>query len=129
MTDRSFRIPGIRTADLHRAHTPEVWSYLFDYRSPAMGGKLGSVHSLDIPFAFGTLTAEGMDEFCGSGAAVERLSGQIMDMWIGFARTGSPAHAGLPDWPCYADARETMRLGLDPRIDADPLSKQRTVWG
>lgn len=128
MTDRTFRLPGIRTADLHRAHTPAVWSYLFDYRSPALDGRLGSVHSLDIPFAFGTLTAEGMDEFCGSGPAVERLSGQIMDMWISFAHTGSPMHAGLPDWPCYGDARETMRLGLEPGVEADPLSKRRTVW-
>lgn len=129
MTDRTFRLPAIRTAELHGQHTPNVWAYLFDYRSPAMDGRLGSVHSLDIPFAFGTLTAEGMDEFCGSGRAVETLSGQIMDMWIGFARDGTPAHDGLPDWPCYGDARETMRLGLAPRLDPDPLSAQRAVWG
>ena len=129
MTDRTFRLPAIRTAELHSAHTADVWAYLFDYRSPAMDGRLGSVHSLDIPFAFGTLTAEGMDEFCGSGPAVEALSGQIMDMWINFAREGTPSHAGLPAWPRYGDARETMRLGLDARIDADPLREQRTVWG
>ncbi len=128
MTDRTFRLPAIRMADLHRAHTPAVWSYLFDYRSPALDGKLGSVHSLDIPFAFGTLTAEGMGEFCGQGPAVEELSGQIMDMWISFARNGSPTHSGLPDWPFYGDARETLRLGLEPHIEPDPLSAQRTVW-
>lgn len=129
MTDRMFRLPAIATADLHRTHTPAVWFYLFDYQSPALGGQLGSVHSLDIPFTFGTLTAEGMDEFCGAGPAVNQLSSQVMDMWIAFAVNGSPQHENLPAWPTYGDSRSTMRLGLDTRVEDDPLSAQRKVWG
>ena len=103
--------------------------YLFDYRSPAMEGKLGSVHSLDIPFVFGTFAAEGMDQFCGSGAAVSALSATMMDTYLAFARSGNPAHTGLPAWPRYDKAsRTTMRLGPNVRVEDDPLAAERGCW-
>jgi para-nitrobenzyl esterase len=125
MTDQQFRLPAIRTADLHRTHTDAVWMYLFDHKSPAMDGKLGSVHSLDIPFVWGTLTAEGMDQFCGRGPAVEQLSTTLMDTWIAFATSGNPNHAGIPEWHKYDDQRATMRFGASVVIDDDPMSAER----
>src|SRR4029453_9729928 len=54
MTDSMFRIPAIRTAELHSHHTRATWMYVFDYESPALEGRLGACHSLDVPFVFGT---------------------------------------------------------------------------
>ncbi|MEM7364898.1 MAG: carboxylesterase/lipase family protein [Pseudomonadota bacterium] len=131
MTDNTFRIPAIRTADLHRQHTPDTWMYLFDHQSPAMEGRLGSVHSLDIPFVFGTLTAEGMDEFCGRGEEVESLSAALMDTYLHFARTGNPGHEGIPAWHRYDDNRTTMCFGSEQgiRTQNDPMSAERQSWG
>ena len=130
MTDSTFRMPAIQTADLHRQHTPDTWVYLFDHQSPAMEGRLGSVHSLDIPFVFGTLTAEGMDEFCGQGSAVTLLSDTIMDTYLQFARTGNPGHEGIPAWHRYDDNRATMCFGSEEGIRtlADPMSAERLAW-
>ena len=55
MTDFRFRIPAIRWAEAQSQHQSQVFSYLFTYRSPAMGGILGACHALEIPFVFGTL--------------------------------------------------------------------------
>ena len=105
--------------------------YLFDHQSPAMEGRLGSVHSLDIPFVFGTLTAEGMDEFCGRGEEVESLSAALMDTYLHFARTGNPGHEGIPAWHRYDSNRTTMCFGSERGIRAqnDPMSAERQSWG
>jgi len=61
----------------------------------------------------------------GSEALAERMSGA----WLAFARTGSPAHAGLPGWPSYTlAARSTMVLDAAPRVEQDPLGDVRPVW-
>ena len=129
MTDSMFRMPAIRTAELHTAHTPATWMYLFDYESPALEGRLGSCHSIDIPFIWGTTQVENMRSFCGSGAAVDALSERMMETWLAFARTGDPNSAALPDWPAYdASRRATMRLGEKCRVEDAPFDDERALW-
>ena len=53
-TDRVFRIPGVRLAQVQPRHDANVYSYLFTWPSPAMGGVLGSCHALELGFVFGT---------------------------------------------------------------------------
>lgn len=129
MTDQMFRMPAIRTASLHSAHTPQTWMYLFDYPSPALEGNLGSCHSLDIPFIWGTYGVENMKGFCGEGPAVETLSAKMMALYLAFAKNGDPSTPLLPDWPTYnTDTRATMRLGPDCRIEEAPMEEERRVW-
>jgi|TARA_B100000315_G_C14593375_1_gene597211 para-nitrobenzyl esterase len=128
-TDRMFRIPAIRTAELHSRHTPQTWMYLFDYTSPAEEGKLKACHSLDIPFIFGTCSSDSMRPFCGDGSEVDTLSRAMMATYIAFARDGDPSNALLPEWPTYdVGRRATMRLGLDCRIEEAPLDAVRALW-
>ena len=126
MTDNTFRLPGIRTAELHGSHTPYVWMYLFDWESPAWEGRLGSCHSLDIPFVWGTYRAEKMADFCGSGPGVEDLSAKMMDIYLAFARTGDPSTDALPDWPRFTpERRATMHLGPDCGVENAPMEEER----
>ena len=97
--------------------------------SPARRGALGACHALELPFVFGTLEAPGQDRFAGGGPAVERLSEQMMDAWLGFARSGDPSHPGIGVWPGYAvDARPTLVFGPESRCVDAPLDEERALW-
>ena len=131
--DRMFRLPAIRTAECHLAHTPQVWMYRFDRPSSARGGRLGACHSLDIPYVWGTHGLPAMRRFCGEGEAVARLSASVMASWLSFARDGTPAMDGVP-WPRYqADGavtagRQTLLLDDEPRLAEAPFDATRQLW-
>ncbi len=128
-TDRVFRIPAIRLAEAQASHQRHTYAYLFTWPSPALGGRLGSCHALEVPFVFGSLALPGMGAFVGSGETATRLSERMMDAWLAFARSGHPAHASLPEWPGYEPVRRaTLRLGAEVRRDDDPLAAERRAW-
>ena len=128
-TDRMFRMPAIRAAECHRAHTSKVWMYRFDRASPAHGGRLGACHSLDIPFVWGTYGLADMQRFCGKEDAVARLSDRVMASYLAFARSGDPNHAAIPSWPAYATAkRATLLFDDDPAVANAPLDAVRSLW-
>jgi para-nitrobenzyl esterase len=119
----------MRQAERHAAHTPQTYAYLFTWRSPARGGQLGAAHTMEIPFVFGRLDDPGMGPLTGQGSAVQRLSEQMMDAWIAFARTGNPATAALPAWPAYtADRRTTMVFDESVSVVDAPMEDERAVW-
>ncbi len=46
-----------------------------------------------------------------------------------FARTGDPAHDGLPDWPAYDPAtRSTMLFDVTSTVVDDPAGDERRLW-
>jgi para-nitrobenzyl esterase len=127
--DQVLRAPLMRQAELHAAHTPQTYAYLFTWRSPAREGRLGAAHTMEIPFVFGRLDDPGMGPLTGQGGAVQRLSEQMMDAWIAFARTGHPATAALPAWPAYtADRRTTMVFDESVTVVDAPMEAERAVW-
>jgi para-nitrobenzyl esterase len=127
--DHRYRVPLMRQAELHAAHTPQTYVYLFAWRSPARDGRLGAAHTLEIPFVFGRLDDPDMGPLTGQGAAVQRLSECMMDAWIAFARTGHPATAALPAWPAYTvDRRATMVFDESVTVVDAPLEAERAVW-
>jgi para-nitrobenzyl esterase len=101
-----------------------VYVYYFDWRSPVLGGRLKSYHTLDIPFVMrNTGPCEAM---VGTGAEVPRLRDQVSGAWAAFARTGNPNHAGLPRWPAWTAAdRPTMRFNGDSQVANDPNRAER----
>ncbi len=127
--DEMFRIPSIRLAEAQRPHQPHTFMYLFVFESPARRGALGACHALELPFVFGTLDAPTQDKFAGKGQAVETLSGQMMDAWIGFVRKGEPGHAGIGAWPAYdATQRATMLFGRRCAVENAPFEAERAAW-
>jgi para-nitrobenzyl esterase len=130
-TDRVFRIPAIRLAEAQRRHHDAVFMYQFTWESPMMGGALGACHAIELPFVFGQVGADGAEMFVGKGPEAERLSEQLMDAWIAFARSGDPSHKGLPGgrWPAFeTERRATMRLGAETVCDDAPQNREREAW-
>jgi para-nitrobenzyl esterase len=129
MTDFRFRIPAIRLAEAQCRHQSQVFSYLFTYQSPAMGGILGSCHALEIPFVFGGLGGKERKIYPKGSAETDVLSGKMMDAWTAFARSGNPSHPSIPPWVPYdLKKRSTMILGPEVRLSQDPFGQERMVW-
>jgi len=75
-----------------------------------------SVHSMELPYVFGdwddstawwtsvymlAKQAGAKTEAPGLGVIDRGISEAMMGLWAGFARTGKPQTAGVPDWPEY----------------------------
>jgi para-nitrobenzyl esterase len=128
-SDLRFRIPSVRYAEAYRARNPNTFMYLFTYESPAMRGALRACHALEIPFVFGTLDAPFQDKFAGKGPAVEALSEQMMDAWLGFARRSQPSHPRLGDWiPYDTSRRATMVFDSKSSLTDAPYEEERAAW-
>lgn len=129
MTDRVFRIPAIQLLETQGPHAP-TYGYEFRFESTAFGGTLRSAHAVEIPFVFDNLDSPGASFFTGEPTEQMRaLSTAMADAWVAFARDGSPAAAGLPDWPAYeSDRRATMVLDLERAVDDDPGGDLREAW-
>jgi para-nitrobenzyl esterase len=128
-TDRVFRMPGVRLAQVQRRHDARVYSYLFTWPSPAMGGALGSCHALELGFVFGTNHLPGMAAFAGTGAAAEKLATQMQDAWLAFARSGDPSTESAGKWKAYDEAsRATMVFGASTKLEDAPREGERKAW-
>lgn len=129
MSDRRFRVPEMRLAELWAAHTPETYAYLFTWQSPGWDGKLGAAHGVDVPFVFGTLDVPAAHANIPVGSPVGRLSEQMQDAWVAFARTGSPRTPELHDWEPYSPTRRcTMLLGTTCFAVDAPNEAERRFW-
>jgi para-nitrobenzyl esterase len=124
LSDFIFRIPALRMTEGHQRRDMPVYSYLFTWKSPALGGLLGACHALELGFVFGTHDAQ----FCGRGPDADWLSQRMQDAWLAFARTGKPTCSTLGEWPEYGERRYTMLLGSDCRLEEAPYEEERRAW-
>ncbi len=119
--DKQFRIPNIRLAELQRDLGTASFNYVFTWKCAVPG--LGACHALDVGFIFGAT----YKEFHGAGDAVNRLTEQMQDAWIAFAKSGNPGTPALP-WPAYGKNRETMIFGENSHVEAAPYEVERAAW-
>ncbi|MBN1692628.1 MAG: carboxylesterase/lipase family protein [Dehalococcoidales bacterium] len=122
--DFMFRMPGIKLVKAQQANKQAAYSYLFTWKSPAMGGVLGACHGLEISFVFGTLN----DMFSGTGPEADKLAECMQDAWIALARTGDPSCESIGKWPVYGSKRMTMILDKDCHVEAAPYDEERRAW-
>jgi para-nitrobenzyl esterase len=122
--DFMFRMPGIKLVEAQQANKQAAYSYLFTWKSPAMGGVLGACHGLEISFVFGTLN----DMFSGTGPEADNLAKCMQDAWLAFARTGDPSCESIGKWPVYGSKRTTMILDKDCHVEAAPYDEERQAW-
>ncbi|WP_232481642.1 carboxylesterase/lipase family protein [Arthrobacter sp. YN] len=127
ISDTVYRQPSNRLLDARQGSLGKSFCYLFTWRSPAMGGKLGSCHALEIPFVFRQPGSPEAD-FLTQGRAPLGLSEMMSTAWSAFAQTGHPTAPGLPDWTVYGVDRMTMILDALPRMATDPLRELREFW-
>jgi para-nitrobenzyl esterase len=105
------------SARLHARSQP-TYLYFFDHPQPLAADqsysevdtpdKLGTFHSSEYPYVFGTL-----DVLSRQWTAADRaLSMQLQGYWTNFARAGDPNGTGLPAWPKFESlGATTMLLG------------------
>ena len=129
MSDRVFHHPAQRAADGLAELGVPVWRYLFSWRAPLVGSRLGSGHGMELPFVFGTLRDGILRRTLGASPSAQRLSRRMRDAWIAFARSGSPAHAKLPEWRGY-DTRHRVTLEFDrePALIHAPFAEESAFW-
>lgn len=82
----------------------KVYSYYFTRGPPCHDSELnGTYHSAEVAHVFDNLLPlrpwEGVDR---------ELSAAMMSYWHSFATRGDPNGAGLPPWPAYEAAQDTV---------------------
>jgi para-nitrobenzyl esterase len=101
-----------------------VYMYRFQWYSPAGGGRLRSMHCMDIPFVFDDVDAA--TAVLGERRDRYALADKMAKAWVAFARTGNPNHSGLPKWqPFDAERRSTMMFNTECRAVDDPYREER----
>jgi len=100
--------------------TSDVPEYRYHFELRATPSKFHpgtfAFHSDDIEYVFGTLdTRPGFTPSPDD----RKLSDEMMSYWTNFARTGDPNGPGLPNWPKYDAATDSL-IHLDTTITAGP---------
>jgi para-nitrobenzyl esterase len=126
-TDASFFRSGVEQQAERKAAQggAPVYMYRFEYYSPVRGGRLKSMHCMEIPFVFDNLEAG--KTYTGNSPAAQKLADQMSAAWVAFARSGNPNHGGMPQWtPFNADQRATMVFSeKESRLVNDPGREER----
>lgn len=125
-SDSLFRMPSTWLAEAHAAAGGRAFLYEFAWPSPVMGGAMGAVHTIDIPATFGHAQGE-MGRFLFGGkpppADFLKLSDQLRESWVSFARTGDPG------WPQFTSEDAQARIwDTPPTLVTDPLAASRRIW-
>lgn len=127
VSDQFFRAPADRLAALQASQARNTYAYLFCWESPV--ATLGAAHAIELPFVFGTFDAPMIEWFAGTGPEAFRLSEQVQDAWVSFARRGDPSTEALGSWPRYdTSTRATMILGEQCRIERGPRADELAIW-
>jgi para-nitrobenzyl esterase len=125
LTDWWVRVPAMRLADAHAPASGATFMYEFAWPSPAVGGRLGACHALEIPFVFDTLHL-GRRQMLGGALGEDppqQLAGTMHRAWVEFASRGDPG------WPRYdIGRRAVMRFDLETAVRDDPYARERDLW-
>jgi para-nitrobenzyl esterase len=104
--------------------TAPVYMYYFRWRSPVRGGKLRSMHGMELPFVFDHV--DDLPRMTGAGRDRYALAQRMSEAWVSFARAGDPNHESLPHWPAFTEAeRATMVFDNECRAVNDPFGDER----
>ncbi|MDP3736903.1 MAG: carboxylesterase family protein [Hyphomonadaceae bacterium] len=89
-----------------------VWFYYFDNKPPYPAGNRlasakGAPHAAELPYVFGHLSQQTTMPWRPEDHAI---SDAMVGYWTNFAKTGDPNGAGLPAWPRFTKASETVMI-------------------
>nr|ANQ45786.1 AChE6 [Pardosa pseudoannulata] len=112
-------------ADYYSLRDNPVYFYVFDYRpdSTPLPEWMGAAHFDEMQYVFGNPMHQ---EFTGYE---KEFSGDIMDMWVAFAKTGNPNIPGSVEWPRYSfQDPKYLVLSKRDRVDVKPDNNRCESW-
>ena len=120
LRDTTFGWPTWAWAMLQSKHgRGTAYVYYFDHRTPLSPN--GAGHAAEIPYVFRTL-----GRFTGPAALVgqprpeDYAMADLMSSYVvNFARTGDPNAPGLPRWPAFTEASQSV-MHFDAKPSARP---------
>lgn len=116
--DVMFRPGAVAQANQKASlNSAPVYMYLFTWQSPVMDGKYKAVHCMELPFVFNNI--QRCEEMTGGTKEAYALADKMSKAWIQFAKTGKPAHSGLPSWPAY-NTTNTATMHFDNKCEVKP---------
>ncbi len=123
--DSGFGWNTLTWARVQSAHSKnKVYTYFFDQVAPRDSiffSADGTVHTGEIPYVFGTLDAPP----ASYTAEDRKLSEQVQEYWVNFAKTGDPNGPGLPQWPAFSnDNPRSMYFHGTPQATPTPNLRQ-----
>jgi para-nitrobenzyl esterase len=108
----------------HEQGTAPSYLYFFNWYSPVHDNRMGSYHTLDIPFVFYNMDIGA--SMTGSSQSRYQLGHVMSAAWAAFARNGNPDHADMPHWPAFnPEEYPTMIFGDEVRVTNDPNREER----
>lgn len=121
-TVESDFIPGAPLSNCHYLEMADqasryvpVYEYEFADRHapPEMddpGFEMGAVHAAELPYLFPHISHNSKIDGPDLEPASRPVSAAMVAYWSSFAYTGRPSAPGLPNWPRYRLAKDTMRF-------------------
>jgi para-nitrobenzyl esterase len=125
-SDLLFRRAAFQQMEIKaRQGAAPVWSYLWTWPSPALGGRFGAVHGIDVAPSLHSIRGA----LNGPSPSSIRMADRIASMWAAFAASGDPNNPRLPEWPAYDQTRRaTLIYDENTRVENDPRSAFRDLW-
>ena len=113
---------ALTTSAGHRAFV-----YLFNRSIPGKGeSELGSFHSLELPYVFGTFQARTFS-WLPFDATDFKLSKMIQAYWTNFAKYGDPNDPSLPHWIAWNADKEPY-MTFSSKGDSVPLEHFSPIY-
>ena len=128
LTDCIFRRGTVRAAELHAGANPgHTYLYQFNWYSPVLGGAIGAMHAIEVPFVNRNL--EAFAPLLGDLEPLRELADTVSDTWVNFAKHGKPSASNMPEWqPFDAAQRATMVFDTSVELRYDVDRALRDVW-
>jgi para-nitrobenzyl esterase len=125
---RAYRLSSVTQAERKAAQRgAPVYMYWFGWNTPVLDGRPLAYHCQDLAFWFDNIDLAA--QATGGTEDARQLAAKMSGALVAFARTGNPAHRGLPEWPAFSSpSRATMVFENDRvQVKNDPDAEARRL--